>query len=141
MTTRPSKVCNGGRGKSKGKNLADSLVDNDYEELKDLATTNNYSLLNVDGFAFEVEPQDNKKIDIVFGHVSKNFKQSIPLDEIFSTRSESFENFLSNFNINHKISGKHVGTIYEKDGADRLDVRQTFRDPKVRMPGRCGRLR
>ena len=52
------------------------------EILKYLAFSNNYTLLNVDGFAFEVEPQDNRKIDIVFGYVSGNFKQSIPLDEI-----------------------------------------------------------
>ena len=52
------------------------------EILKDLASSKNYSLLNVDGFAFEIEPQDNKKIDIIFGHVNKNFKQPIPLNEI-----------------------------------------------------------
>jgi len=52
------------------------------EILKDLASSKNYSLLNVDGFAFEIEPQDNKKIDIIFGHVSDNFKQPIPLNEI-----------------------------------------------------------
>ena len=52
------------------------------EILKDLAFSNNYTLLNVDGFAFEIEPQDNNKIDLIFSHVSKNFKQPIPLDEI-----------------------------------------------------------
>ena len=52
------------------------------EILKDLASSKNYSLLNVDGFAFEIEPQDNQKIDHIFGHVSKNFKQPIPLNEI-----------------------------------------------------------
>ena len=36
------------------------------EILKYLALSDNYTLLNADGFAFEVEPQDNKKIDIVF---------------------------------------------------------------------------
>ena len=71
--------------------------------LKDLATTNNYSLLNVDGFAFEVEPQDNKKIDIVFGHVSKNFKQSIPLDEIAEKVSMTVPAFCRYFK---KVTGK-----------------------------------
>lgn len=52
------------------------------EILKDLAFSKNYTLLNVGGFAFEIEPQDNRKIDIIFGHVNKNFKQPIPLDEI-----------------------------------------------------------
>lgn len=71
--------------------------------LKDLATTNNYSLLNVDGFAFEVEPQDNKKIDIVFGHVSKNFKQSIPLNEIAEKVSMTVPAFCRYFK---KVTGK-----------------------------------
>ncbi len=71
--------------------------------LKDLATTNNYSLLNVDGFAFEVEPQDNKKIDIVFGHVSENFKQSIPLNEIAEKVSMTVPAFCRYFK---KVTGK-----------------------------------
>lgn len=52
------------------------------EILNDLSNTEEYTLLNVDGFAFEIEPQDNKKIDVVFDYVSKNFKQSIPLTDI-----------------------------------------------------------
>lgn len=71
--------------------------------LKDLAHTNNYSLLNVDGFAFEVEPQDNKKIDIVFGHVSKNFKQSITLGEIAEKVSMTVPAFCRYFK---KVTGK-----------------------------------
>ena len=50
--------------------------------LNDLSLTKHYNLLNVDGFAFEVEPQDNKKVEIIFEYVSRNFTQSIPLDEI-----------------------------------------------------------
>ena len=71
--------------------------------LKDLAYTNHYTLLNVDGFAFEVEPQDNKKIDIVFGHVSKNFKQPIPLDEIAEKVSMTVPAFCRYFK---KVTGK-----------------------------------
>ncbi|MBP8792126.1 MAG: helix-turn-helix domain-containing protein [Lutibacter sp.] len=73
------------------------------EILKDLAYTNNYSLLNVDGFAFEVEPQDNKKIDIIFGHVSANFKQPIPLDEISEKVSMTVPAFCRYFK---KVTGK-----------------------------------
>ena len=73
------------------------------EILKDLAYTNNYSLLNVDGFAFEVEPQDNKKIDIIFGHVSANFKQPIPLDEISVKVSMTVPAFCRYFK---KVTGK-----------------------------------
>jgi AraC-like DNA-binding protein len=73
------------------------------EVLKDLAYTTNYSLLNVDGYAFEVEPQDNQKIDIVFGHVSKNFKQPITLDEISGKVSMTVPAFCRYFK---KVTGK-----------------------------------
>ena len=64
------------------------------EILKDLAHTKNYSLLNVDGFAFEIEPQDNNKIDIIFSFVNNNFKRSIPLDEIAEKVSMTVPAFL-----------------------------------------------
>jgi len=50
--------------------------------LNDLSVANDYSLLNVDGFAFETEPQDSEKIDIIFKHINNNFKRHISLDEI-----------------------------------------------------------
>lgn len=52
------------------------------EILRDLAITEDYSLLNADGYAFEVKPQDNIKVEIIFGHVRRNFQRPIPLDEI-----------------------------------------------------------
>ena len=52
------------------------------EILHDLSLANDYSLLNADGFAFETEPQDSEKIDIIFKHVNNNFKRHISLDEI-----------------------------------------------------------
>lgn len=73
------------------------------EILKDLALTKDYTILNVDGFAFEVEPQDNKKIDIIFGYVSKNFKQPITLDEISDEVSMTVPAFCRYFK---KVTGK-----------------------------------
>ena len=52
------------------------------EILNDLAKTEDYTLLNVDGFAFETQPQDSAKIDIVFKHINANFQNQITLDEI-----------------------------------------------------------
>ena len=52
------------------------------EILNDLSLADDYSLLNADGFAFETEPQDSEKIDIIFKHVNNNFKRHISLDEI-----------------------------------------------------------
>ncbi|MBT8317605.1 MAG: helix-turn-helix transcriptional regulator [Lutibacter sp.] len=73
------------------------------EILQELATTPNYSLLNVDGFAFEIEPQDNRKIDIVFGHVNENFKRPIPLNEISDKVSMTVPAFCRYFK---KVTGK-----------------------------------
>ncbi|EAR13668.1 transcriptional regulator [Polaribacter irgensii 23-P] len=50
--------------------------------LKELAQTDDYTILNADGFAFETQPQDSGKIDLIFKHINENFKQHISLDEI-----------------------------------------------------------
>jgi AraC-like DNA-binding protein len=98
--------------------------------LKDLAITKNYSLLNVDGFAFEIEPQDNNKIDIIFSFVSNNFKRSIPLDEIAEkvsmtvpafcryfkkSTNKTFTQFVNEFRIVHatKLLAENQSSITE----------------------------
>jgi len=52
------------------------------EILNDLSKAEKYTLLNVDGFAFETKPQDSAKIDIIFKHINTHFKGPISLDEI-----------------------------------------------------------
>jgi AraC-like DNA-binding protein len=52
------------------------------EILKDLATTEDYTLLNANGFAFETIPQDSDKIEVIYKHINENFSQHISLDEI-----------------------------------------------------------
>ncbi|WP_166960211.1 AraC family transcriptional regulator [Yeosuana marina] len=52
------------------------------EVLNDLAKSEDYSLLNADGFAFETKPQDSFKIDIIFKFVNTNFQRHISLEEI-----------------------------------------------------------
>jgi len=73
------------------------------EILKDLSLSTNYTLLNVDGFAFEVEPQDNNKIDIIFGFVRENFTRQITLDEISGKVSMTVPAFCRYFK---KVTGK-----------------------------------
>jgi AraC-like DNA-binding protein len=73
------------------------------EILKDLSLSKDYSLLNVDGFAFEVEPQDNNKIEIIFQHVRNNFTQQITLDEISEKVSMTVPAFCRYFK---KVTGK-----------------------------------
>lgn len=68
-----------------------------------LATTDDYTLLNADGIAFETEPQDSSKIDIIFKYVNKNFQNHITLDEIADKVSMTVPAFCRYFK---KATGK-----------------------------------
>ncbi|MDX1471605.1 MAG: AraC family transcriptional regulator, partial [Flavobacteriaceae bacterium] len=50
--------------------------------LQHLATTDDYQLLNVDGFAFESAQQDSARIDKIFNYVNDHFTEQIPLQSI-----------------------------------------------------------
>lgn len=52
------------------------------EILHTLSKSEDYTILNADGFAFETQPQDSSKIDLIFKHINENFGQHISLDEI-----------------------------------------------------------
>lgn len=52
------------------------------EILNDLATTDDYTLLNANGFAFETTHQDSNKIEIIYKHINDNFKEHISLTEV-----------------------------------------------------------
>ena len=52
------------------------------EILNDLALSDEYVILNADGFSFEVEGQDNDRINMVFNHVRKHFQEVITLTDI-----------------------------------------------------------
>lgn len=71
--------------------------------LNDLSVANDYSFLNADGFAFETEPQDSEKIDIIFKHINNNFTRHISLDEIASQVSMTVPAFCRYFK---KATGK-----------------------------------
>ena len=73
------------------------------EILKDLATTDDYTILNADGFAFETKPQDSAKIDLAFKHINENFKRHISLDEIANLVSMTVPAFCRFFK---KTTGK-----------------------------------
>ncbi|AJR02792.1 AraC family transcriptional regulator [Siansivirga zeaxanthinifaciens] len=73
------------------------------EILDYLATTEDYTLLNADGFAFEAEAQDSSKVDIIFKYVNKNFQNHISLDEIADQVSMTVPAFCRYFK---KVTGK-----------------------------------
>lgn len=73
------------------------------EILNDLALATDYSILNVDGYAFETTQQDSNKIDVIFKHINKNFERQIPLDEIAEEASMTVPAFCRYFK---KATGK-----------------------------------
>lgn len=73
------------------------------EILHELANTEDYTLLNADGYAFEIKPQDNLKIEVVFSHVRENFQRPIPLEEIADKVSMTIPAFCRYYK---KVTGK-----------------------------------
>ena len=71
--------------------------------LKELATTDDYTILNAAGFAFETQPQDNDKIELVFKHINENFTNHIALEEIANVVSMTVPAFCRFFK---KTTGK-----------------------------------
>jgi len=73
------------------------------EILHTLAKAEDYTILNADGFAFEIEPQDTTKIDVIFKHVNQNFTEQITLDEIADKVSMTVPAFCRYFK---RVTGK-----------------------------------
>jgi len=73
------------------------------EILNDLAISEDYSLLNADGYAFETKPQDSAKIDIIYKHINANFKNHISLEEMADLVSMTVPAFCRYFK---KATGK-----------------------------------
>ena len=71
--------------------------------LHELALSDDYRVLNPEGFNFEAEPQNTAKIDIIFKYVNSNFKNQIPLDDIASEVSMTVPAFCRYFK---KVTGK-----------------------------------
>ncbi|MDD7887188.1 AraC family transcriptional regulator [Flavivirga sp. 57AJ16] len=73
------------------------------EILNYLAKTDDYIILNADGFAFEAEPQDSGKIDLIYKYINRNFQNHISLDEIADKVSMTVPAFCRYFK---RITGK-----------------------------------
>jgi AraC-like DNA-binding protein len=52
------------------------------EILENLARAEDYTLLNVDGYVVETEPQDSSKMEVIYRHINDHFQRSISLEEI-----------------------------------------------------------
>ena len=73
------------------------------EILNSLALSDDYEILNGDGYAFETKPQDSQKIDIIFKYINANFTNQISLDEISEQVSMTVPAFCRYFK---KVTGK-----------------------------------
>lgn len=73
------------------------------EILHVLAKSEDYTLLNVDGYALETEPQDSSKIDSIYKHINDHFKEHISLKEIADVASMTVPAFCRYFK---KVTGK-----------------------------------
>jgi AraC-like DNA-binding protein len=73
------------------------------EILNDLAISEDYTLLNADGYAFETKPQDSAKIDIIYKYINANFKNHISLEEMADKVSMTVPAFCRYFK---KATGK-----------------------------------
>ncbi|MGI9544173.1 MAG: AraC family transcriptional regulator [Cyclobacteriaceae bacterium] len=71
--------------------------------LRDLALSEEYVILNVDGFVLETQLQDNDRINVIFNFVRDHFKRTIPLEEIAEKVSMTVPAFCRYFK---KSSGK-----------------------------------
>ncbi len=71
--------------------------------LHELAMSEDYRILNPEGFNLEAEPQNTAKIDIIYKYVNDNFKNHISLEEIADKASMTVPAFCRYFK---KVTGK-----------------------------------
>ncbi|MDV7140399.1 AraC family transcriptional regulator [Maribacter sp. TH_r10] len=71
--------------------------------LHDLSLSDDYRILNPEGFNFEVEPQNTLKIDIIYKYVNNNFKNQIALEEVADAVSMTVPSFCRYFK---RVTGK-----------------------------------
>jgi len=94
--------------------LGDKMEDldnqNDFERilsilhiLNELALSDEFKVLNAEGFSLETEVKDNDRINIIFNYVKNNFQEDIPLVEIADMVSMTVPSFCRYFK---KITNK-----------------------------------
>jgi len=71
-----------------------------FEILKVLAQSEEYKVLNSEGYQIEIAPQDNERIRNIFNFVRENFTRQISLDEIAEESSMTPPSFARYFKKN-----------------------------------------
>lgn len=98
--------------------------------LNDLGLSDEYTILNAEGFALEMQVQDNDRINVVFNYVKDHFQEPIQLDTISSMVSmttpsfcryfkkitnKTFTNFVNDYRLVHasKLLSENTKSITE----------------------------
>lgn len=68
--------------------------------LNKLSKTEDYSLLNVNGYSFEIKSQENERTKRIYKYIRRNFEQSISLEEIASVAGMTVPAFCRFFKKN-----------------------------------------
>jgi AraC-like DNA-binding protein len=77
--------------------------------LNELELSNEFKILNADGFSMEMQMQDNDRINTVFNYVKDNFQEHITLEEVAVLVSMTVPSFCRYFKkITHKTFTKFV---------------------------------
>jgi len=71
--------------------------------LDELEASEEYTVLNADGFSLELNTQDNDRMKMIFSFVKDNFQESIAIDEVSSLVSMTTPSFCRYFK---KVSNK-----------------------------------
>ena len=69
----------------------------------ELGNSEEYTILNAEGFTMQTEVKENDRINMVFNHVKTNFKEEITLEQIADLVSMTIPSFCRYFK---KITGK-----------------------------------
>jgi AraC-like DNA-binding protein len=99
-----------------GAMMEDMEHQNDFQRLvsqliilNELATTEEYRILNADGFALLSDVKDNDRINSVFNYVKTNFKEEIPLEIMADLTNLTIPSFCRYFKkITHKTFTQFV---------------------------------
>lgn len=98
--------------------------------LNDLGVSNEYTILNADGFALELQVQDNDRINVVFNYVKDHFQEPIQLETVSNMvnmttpsfcryfkkiTNKTFTNFVNDYRLVHasKLLSENTKSITE----------------------------
>ena len=71
--------------------------------LDELESSEEYTILNADGFSLELQTQDSDRMNVIFNYVKDHFQESIAIDEVSNLVSMTTPSFCRYFK---KISNK-----------------------------------